>query len=243
MIRAPLTDKVKNRGVLHVWDRRFCLLDAYGLKGPAMEELLEDGRIYVFFEAGAQHWESCKTSYLDIEIPGLTTIHLEPQVAPIAMKTIALLLVSLLTVHSQYTVDDDGNYQFSCQHGPSECYGNRVQACALAELSDNMDLQVEFVNCAMSSANSSTSGPICAAKLGIHYPPVQDCVDGNIGDQLTVYNGNRTTSFSPKYAYVPWVAINGVHNNETKDTARKDLLATICKLLNYQPESCLKNSN
>nr|CAD7268837.1 unnamed protein product [Timema shepardi] len=144
-------------------------------------------------------------------IPGvssqLTTIHLEPQAGPIAMKTVALLLVSLLTVHSQekvqvtvfyeshcpysvefitqklypaykaltsanmdvdlvpygftkYSVDDDGHYQFSCQHGPSECYGNRVQACALAELSDNLDLQVEFVNCAMSSSNSSTSGPL-----------------------------------------------------------------------------------
>nr|CAD7579726.1 unnamed protein product [Timema californicum] len=227
-------------------------------------------------------------------IPGvgsrLTTIRLEPQAGPIAMKTVALLLVSLLTVHSQekvqvtvfyeshcpysvefitqklypaykaltsanmdvdlvpygftkYSVDDDGHYQFSCQHGPSECYGNRVQACALAELSDNLDLQVEFVNCAMSSSNSSTSGPLCASKLGIDYSPVQECVDGTTGDQLTVYNGNRTTSFSPKYAYVPWVAINGVHNNETRDTARKDLLATSCKLLNNRPEPCLKRPN
>ena len=30
----------------------------------------------------------------------------------------------------------EGGYEFECQHGPAECYGNQVQACAIAHAPD-----------------------------------------------------------------------------------------------------------
>lgn len=45
---------------------------------------------------------------------------------------------------------ENGSYSFDCHHGPNECYGNKVQACALAHLSDLSD-KIDFVNCVMDS--------------------------------------------------------------------------------------------
>merc|ERR1711881_79315 len=48
------------------------------------------------------------------------------------------------------TTEVDGGYEFECQHGPKECYGNIVQACTLAHTEDT-DTQVGLIVCMMSS--------------------------------------------------------------------------------------------
>ena len=37
----------------------------------------------------------------------------------------------------------EGGYEFECQHGPAECYGNQVQACAIA-LAPDYDTTVRW---------------------------------------------------------------------------------------------------
>ena len=58
----------------------------------------------------------------------------------------------------QHEVDVDGNWQFSCQHGPEECRGNKNQACALKYITDP-DVQVEFINCVMGTKFPPDAGP------------------------------------------------------------------------------------
>ncbi|KAK8720600.1 hypothetical protein OTU49_013216, partial [Cherax quadricarinatus] len=41
-----------------------------------------------------------------------------------------------------------GDYEFECQHGPDECYGNKVMSCAQESLP--IHTQMEFFHCMMS---------------------------------------------------------------------------------------------
>ena len=43
---------------------------------------------------------------------------------------------------SQFTESEDGGWDFTCQHGPNECQGNKVQACILNQVSTNIVLSV-----------------------------------------------------------------------------------------------------
>ena len=37
-------------------------------------------------------------------------------------------------IHTKFTENDDGGWSFECQHGEDECFGNRVQACVLDQV-------------------------------------------------------------------------------------------------------------
>lgn len=40
------------------------------------------------------------------------------------------------------------HWSFSCQHGPHECYGNKVQACSLQQ-NVTQAVHLNFINCVM----------------------------------------------------------------------------------------------
>lgn len=58
----------------------------------------------------------------------------------------------------------DNKPVFHCQHGPKECYGNRVQACTI-EMLKNTDLSIRFVRCMFDQHDyretSQTSRRVC----------------------------------------------------------------------------------
>merc|ERR1712179_890312 len=62
------------------------------------------------------------------------------------------------------TTEVDGSYQFECQHGERECYGNIVQACTVHYTSDQ-DTLVNLITCMMSSSAPDQAGPDCFQQL------------------------------------------------------------------------------
>jgi hypothetical protein len=46
------------------------------------------------------------------------------------------------------------SYQFQCQHGQTECYGNIVQACAVNTYQDKNNI-LKYVTCLMTTVNIS----------------------------------------------------------------------------------------
>ena len=63
---------------------------------------------------------------------------------------------SLTTFTFQFEPTTEGGWTFECQHGPSECYGNLIQACALDRIA-TQDLKAEYATCIMTTKDSSLS--------------------------------------------------------------------------------------
>lgn len=57
----------------------------------------------------------------------------------------------------QDVANSDGGYDFTCQHGPNECIGNILLACAKKYIEDQ-ETYVNFNICVMTSADPPTSG-------------------------------------------------------------------------------------
>ena len=89
---------------------------------------------------------------------------------------------------------DSGNWVFSCQHGPTECTWNTLEACAL----DKIDDAFPFIHC-IEQNNEDRTAPkyddiatTCAGKAGVS--------DATVGEILTCYKGDAGNALQHKYA-------------------------------------------
>merc|ERR1711879_952010 len=112
----------------------------------------------------------------------------------------------------------DGGYEFTCQHGDDECYGNMVQACA-QEHAPDYDTAVRLIVCMMSSPYPPNAGGECFNQFGLDYQPIQDCLDNGEAGALHAKNGEFQLSQEPRISWVPWVNFNGVSDPDVCDDA------------------------
>merc|ERR1711890_157416 len=81
---------------------------------------------------------------------------------------------------AQWTEHGD-SWQFTCQHGPNECYGNKVQACLLDQFPSASD-HVPLVNCLMRTHTTPRpSLEACMQEIGCDCIPdfVLECAAGD----------------------------------------------------------------
>lgn len=135
---------------------------------------------------------------------------------------------------ASFKVQDDGNVTFRCQHGPLECSGNMMQACAIDSLGHNQSSTVPFVNCLKKQRRPDLAGPKCAEQLGIDYEPIRTCTETTKGQQLLMELGKKTLGLRPKLNFVPWININDEHSEEIQDGALADLIRLVC--MRYEGE-------
>lgn len=135
-------------------------------------------------------------------------------------------------------------WQFTCQHGKEECYGNLIETCAIHYHPSTTDY-FPFIHCIeKSQSNPRESAPGCAKRLGLDYSQIKNCADGPLGNTLEHQMGLKTESLQPPRKYVPWVTLNGVHTKKIQSEASKDLKKLICDT--YQgspkPDACSKTT-
>ena len=53
---------------------------------------------------------------------------------------------------------------------------------------------------------------------------------GPEGNRLEHAMGAKTESLDPPHNYVPWIVVEGEHDNELQQAAMDNLLALVCKL-------------
>ncbi|XP_063908750.1 GILT-like protein 1 [Zophobas morio] len=137
--------------------------------------------------------------------------------------------------NADITTSEDGTLNFTCQHGPNECYGNEIQACAISIDPQN---SIQFVDCAMASDDASNDENLqqCAESSAISWDSIKECISSGLGDQLFVHYGELTDS--AHINFVPTIFFNGVFNETLQNLGQFDFLPTACLLLNEEPSAC-----
>ncbi|KYN36176.1 Gamma-interferon-inducible lysosomal thiol reductase [Trachymyrmex septentrionalis] len=147
---------------------------------------------------------------------------------------------------------ETGPWQFSCQHGPSECRGNKAQACAIhairsSEAAENYQpLMVNLVGCAMSAGTPASAVPQCAQDVGLSTEMrklIDDCIASPLADNLLATNGDKTDALQSPLRFVPTIVINGVYSKENQDEAIRNFPKLICRHLTAEkPSICNSES-
>jgi len=132
----------------------------------------------------------------------------------------------------------DGNFQFTCQHGPEECRANMDQTC-LIHLIDEQEQLVPLLHCIEAAPYPPNYPEKCINQTGLQPSLIQsmsDCVT-TIGPDLYHQIGVETKALDPPLTFVPWITFNGVYNEEDYNNALRDLKSLLCtKYLKGSPE-------
>nr|CAH7764763.1 unnamed protein product [Callosobruchus chinensis] len=134
--------------------------------------------------------------------------------------------------------NDTGRWNFTCQHGPRECYGNKVQACAVALLDQRKS--TEFVVCIMKSSDAVAEENLykCATENNITFTEIKHCAESSKGDELLAFNGYRTTSVKPPIRFVPTIIFNDSYNQSMQDMALHNFSSVVDFLINQNCDNC-----
>jgi len=130
------------------------------------------------------------------------------------------------------------DYQFSCQHGPTECLGNIVHSCAIKYVPQPLP----YIKCMMENNYEPMKiGKQCANLLDIDWAVIEDCANGKEGRALHAEAGYQTLSDNKRGLYfVPTIALNGAYDNQ--NLILKNLLAAVCNVYDVTKtyEKCIQ---
>ncbi|KAF5308907.1 hypothetical protein FQR65_LT00607 [Abscondita terminalis] len=129
---------------------------------------------------------------------------------------------------------------FTCQHGPKECLGNKIQSCALNGLADQ-NAQVEYVNCFMSifkkNVDNNEMGQNCAEAVGLPWNYVKSCTESLAGVELQLKAEMITLQYKPKF--VPTILFNGHFHQEAQDDSQVNFRGVVCTFIEQlNPGAC-----
>ena len=138
------------------------------------------------------------------------------------------VIFDLVPYGKAQTSKQNGQYKFTCQHGPRECIGNMMHACSI-QLFGNL-ASVPFVNCMMKERNPDKHAQQCATQTGLDWTKIQQCQSSN-GPELLAAMGDRTHSLQPAMKFVPWITFNDQFSEQDQAEALVNLRGVICSKL------------
>ncbi|XP_046548842.1 gamma-interferon-inducible lysosomal thiol reductase-like isoform X1 [Haliotis rubra] len=134
----------------------------------------------------------------------------------------------------------NGSWEFACQHGPVECLGNLIAACALNYTSYQAEDYMPFINCMeLSTTHGQELSALhkCAAANNVSEDDVLTCMKNKDGGNLMHEMALETEA--AKVHYVPWIVVNGQHTTSIQNSAYKELMGFLCKTYTGpQPTAC-----
>ncbi|KAM0995903.1 gamma-interferon-responsive lysosomal thiol protein isoform X1 [Malus sylvestris] len=133
------------------------------------------------------------------------------------------------------------NDTFTCQHGPSECLLNTVEACAI-EIWPALNDHFPFIYCVESLVyeHKYPQWESCYEKLGLDSKPIAECYSSGLGKELELQYAAETSALQPPHQYVPWVVVDGQPLYEDYE----NFLSYVCNAYNGTTalEACSKIS-
>merc|ERR1719209_211367 len=139
--------------------------------------------------------------------------------------------------NAHYSQSGNG-WSFTCQHGSDECKGNMIHACAQNKFND-INLEMEFVNCMEGSNWPPNAGATCAAQVGADWAPIEDCINSVEGQNLLHAVALKQDQLSPSLYYVPWIVVNDFWSDDQVGACQTNLKKVVCdKYTGTKPAAC-----
>ena len=138
--------------------------------------------------------------------------------------------------NARETAQDD-SFLFECQHGAQECNYNIIETCALNLIEDPYK-SFEFLNCIENNDNwwfyqKTINKCQKTTQLDENMATsIYDCYTGDMGKQYEHAIAQATNSLSPAHNYVPWILVNGEHDDDLQQSVQSGLLKYVCD--NYE---------
>ncbi|XP_075980844.1 uncharacterized protein LOC142979636 [Anticarsia gemmatalis] len=166
------------------------------------------------------------------------------QLKPAVKRLGEHLDVHLIPYGHATTHNTRGYYTFECQHGPKECYANRVHACAIDVL-QNTTRSINFLGCLMQYTSYHGNYDYfvsvlttCSFTENVNISEIGMCVNSPRGAIVLKQYGDETHELEP--SYVPYIVLDG--SSQYQDRAAGNLVDTVCQLLNPKPSVCFNNN-
>lgn len=136
-------------------------------------------------------------------------------------------MVILQCVHFAQFFTQGSEVTFTCHHGPNECYGNKVHACAIEHIQANSyqieytreSLTLDFINCLMKAGKNFPDnvypGQRCATENHINnWENIKNCANSTDGSVLLRKAGETTQRLKEPLSSVPTILFNEVSEGE-----------------------------
>ncbi|KAJ8916675.1 hypothetical protein NQ315_000320 [Exocentrus adspersus] len=153
---------------------------------------------------------------------------------------------------------DVNEYQFQCHHGPSECYGNKIQACALKLIDQGQKSEglgfnrvaAGFINCLMDKAtrdgDKATFPTMECAQLNNvnNLNLIENCANHTDGSNYLSILGKLTDTLQNPLKGVPTIVFNNQLKEEDNTLAQTNFVKALCQYIDgVKPEECTKNAS
>ncbi|XP_064552972.1 GILT-like protein 1 [Drosophila montana] len=145
---------------------------------------------------------------------------------------------------------------FTCHHGPNECYGNKVHACAIEHIQANSyqndytreSLTLDFINCLMKAGKNFPDnvypGQRCAGESHVNnWENIKTCANTTDGSVLLRKAGETTQRLKEPLTSVPTILFNEQYDKQVNERAQVNFIGTLCKYVSApQPRICAQHN-
>ncbi|KAJ8705426.1 hypothetical protein PYW08_012472 [Mythimna loreyi] len=162
------------------------------------------------------------------------------QLAPVWRDFRGVVKVKMVPYGKSTQDKVNGKWQFTCHHGPDECYGNKIQACILKDRNLQDTEKMELVICLMNQANPDKSLDTCLAQVSkeTESAKLKRCASSDQGDNLLATYGDKSAAVQRPLAFVPTIIINEKFDQAIQDEAFTDLKTVVCRVATNKPAIC-----
>ena len=118
-------------------------------------------------------------------------------------------------------------YDFTCQHGEKECYGNLVETCAINIM--GRVLSYEVILCIESNITKYEKDfdktlEMCLSNDEETLQQIKYCVTNDIGNFYEHQMAQKTSD----HLYVPWIVVDGNHDIDAENQILESLIDYVC---------------
>eukprot|EP00357_Protocruzia_adherens_P019308 CAMPEP_0115007708 /NCGR_PEP_ID=MMETSP0216-20121206/21392_1 /TAXON_ID=223996 /ORGANISM="Protocruzia adherens, Strain Boccale" /LENGTH=229 /DNA_ID=CAMNT_0002374805 /DNA_START=25 /DNA_END=714 /DNA_ORIENTATION=+ len=179
--------------------------------------------------------------YYESQCPGCRQFITTQLSGAVDKGLLQIMDVELFPFGNAQETQTGSSYTYTCQHGEEECKGNMFESCAIEKLQD-FKTYWPLIHCIEEHDLPEESAKACGAKAGIDTSDIFKCYNSDEGVQAEHKMAVATNNLKPAHQYVPWLTIDGAHNEDETNACLGDLVTCICN--KYQgsdaPAACGK---